>query len=175
METGMVREKAGTGTAGRVACPAFSLGGVTAALAVTLAVFAWVKSEYGPDEFAAPAFTRTYICADPACGDAFNLSADPFDNLRAGPFDELRKKQGQAPPGELPVPLFPPGICPKCGRMTLRRAERCTSCGELVPSPPPDRLLGAKCSKCGKEIFGPLGGRWPENPQRPKNIGNVPE
>ena len=132
------------------------LGGTTAALAVTLAVFAWVKSEYGPDEFVAPAFTRTYICADPACGDVLDFSPEQEQAMGLDPW------KGS-------------GLCPKCGRMTLRRAERCTSCGELVPSPSPDRLLGAKCPECGKEIFGPLGGRWPENPQRPKNIEDVRE
>jgi hypothetical protein len=125
------------------------VAGVAMALAIILAVFGWVRQEFGPGDRAAPAFIRTYICANAACGRVVRVTPDEEKEMGLDPWDG-------------------PGLCPTCGQMTLRRAERCTSCGELVPSPPPGQLLGAKCPVCKKDLFGPLGGVWPYDPQRPK-------
>ena len=123
---------------------------IVLALAVALGVFGWVKNQDGPDEHSQPGFLRTYICADPTCRTSFDVTPEEEKQMGLDPWNG-------------------PGICPTCGKQTLRRAERCTSCGELVPSPDPDKLLGAKCPVCGKEIFGPLGGKWPADPHRSKN------
>jgi len=119
-------------------------------LAVLAGVFAWVKGAYGPDERSQPAFVLTYICDDPACRATIDLTPQQEKEMGLDPWNG-------------------PGVCPTCLKKSLRRAERCVNCGELVPSPDPDKLIGAKCPNCGKEIFGPLGGRWPSEPHRPKH------
>ncbi len=120
------------------------------ALALVVAVFAWVKSEYGPDEHAQPGFMTTCICANPSCRATITVTPQEEKDMGLDPWDG-------------------PGVCPTCGQKTLRRAERCVNCGKLIPSPDPDKLLDATCPYCGSRIFGSLGGKWPAEPHRPQH------
>jgi hypothetical protein len=126
--------------------PFLLVAGIVAALVVALLGFSLVKQAEGPDDDSQPGYISTWMCANPSCGVTYHFSAAQLKQFGMDPF------------------LVPVG-CPECRQKTLTRAERCTSCGELVPSPAPDKLLEAKCPACGKPMFGPLGGIYPEEPR----------
>jgi DNA-directed RNA polymerase subunit RPC12/RpoP len=115
-------------------------------MALALSGFFWVKARYGP----APQ-SITYICTDPRCGAVFTVQLTP--------------EQANDPaqwPEEIP--------CPECGGVA-RWAVPCVSCNALVPLPKGD-LLKARCPKCGKPLFGPLGGLMPRTPIYRNNSRN---
>lgn len=124
---------------------ALSLWVLAGALAAALAAFLWTRERFGPDRLAAPGRVLTFVCT--ACGRSEVVALT---------------EEEAADPARWPVSRR----CPACGG-TMRRAERCTSCGALVPTPEDGRLLDAKCPECGGPLFGPLGGAPVEAPIRP--------
>ena len=119
---------------------------LAAALALVLMGFWVTRARFGPGGRAAPGRVITYVCTDPRCGESLVLELSA---------------EAAADPSRWPLEV----PCPYCGGVQ-RRAERCTACGALVPTPADGRLLGARCPGCGGYIFGPIGGTPVEEPIR---------
>lgn len=122
------------------------------ALAVVLLAFFMVRDCFGPDDIDAPARVLTYVCEDAACRCRVTVPLTEAEAANPALWKDA-------------VP------CPNC-RAQARRAEACTACGAIVPTPADGRLLGAKCPECGGYLFGPPGGVMPKPPMRAKTSEN---
>jgi len=122
---------------------------LAAALALVLIAFWVTRERFGPGRRAAPGRVLTYVCTNPRCGRSLVRELPPEEAADPAKW-------------RIEVP------CPYCGG-TQRRAERCTSCGALVPTPAGGRVLDARCPKCGGYLFGPPGGTPVRKPVRNHN------
>jgi len=106
-----------------------SVVAITASL--LLIAFMMVRQGYGPEHPSRLGASGEYLCTNPDCGVLVRLGLPPETDRLADWFH-----------------------CPRCGKNTLAVAERCNSCGALIPRPPLAQALTALCPACGRPIYG---------------------
>ena len=100
--------------------------GIVIGAAVLVAVLVW--SLYRPANDANFPEGTDWLCTNPTCRTAFNLSMKQLA-------DYNEKHLGQ------------PMKCPKCGTQAVR-GERCLHCGKVFPMP---HDMAHRCPFCGKD------------------------
>ncbi len=94
-----------------------------AIIIVGVAWLSWRSASGGSGEQDLP---MTLICA--ACGHAVPTTFTGMTQLVQTAYDQGHTEAGQ-------TPRSPLGLCPKCGKLTLYRAEPCPKCGQpMVPA-----------------------------------------
>jgi len=98
-----------------------------------LVAFMAIREKRGPEPPARLGNTGEFLCTNSACQARLRLELPPEKDRLA---DKFR--------------------CPRCGQNTLAPAERCNSCGALIPRPPLAQMPYATCPICNKPAYGSL-------------------
>jgi DNA-directed RNA polymerase subunit RPC12/RpoP len=110
-----------------------SVAAVMVAVSVLLVAFTAIRAKYGPEPPERMGKTAEYLCTNPACRARLRLELPAEKDRLADRFH-----------------------CPQCGQMTLAPAERCNSCGALIPQPLLAEMPFATCPVCHKPVYGSL-------------------
>ena len=102
--------------------------------AVSLGLWAW-KSDNTADIGSVPEGKTVWVkCANPACGASYEMALKEY-------YIKIEEK--------VAFSSIPPIDCEKCGKVSVFRAIKCKSCGEVFFPNAGSKAIRDQCPKCG--------------------------